>query len=91
MLLLHELEEWNIYEYHQATYVNKILGETKLSGRLWLILLSNALSVSIVLGMLLLLLPGLVDSAVNSRRGKLPKMVEMILVFSTRLEGLFTK
>ena len=163
ILLLHELEEWNIYEYHQVTYSNKIPGETKLGGRLWLIFLSiigfiwtvvcnlipdvatsaiimmflidfsilNAiqhiglsiktkkynpglmfggfvgffiavfeiykilldkiLPFGIILVMLFLILPGLIDTMVNSKKGKLPKMVEMILIFSTKLEILFTK
>ena len=55
------------------------------------ILLDKILPFGIILVMLFLILPGLIDTMVNSKKGKLPKMVEMILIFSTKLEILFTK
>lgn len=40
VLFLHELEEWNIDEYHRKNYTETTVKETKLSVRLWLFFLS---------------------------------------------------
>jgi hypothetical protein len=40
VLLLHELEEWNIYDYHKKAYSEGVIEETRLGTRLWLLFLS---------------------------------------------------
>lgn len=40
VLLFHEMEEWNIYEFHKTSYSTVVNEESKLGGRLWLIFLS---------------------------------------------------
>ncbi len=40
VLFLHEMEEWNIDEYHRENYTDLKVTETKLSVRLWLFFLS---------------------------------------------------
>lgn len=40
VLFLHEMEEWNIDEYHRKNYTDLKVKETKLSVRLWLFFLS---------------------------------------------------
>jgi len=40
ILLIHELEEWNIYDFHKNSYSSGVNEETRLGGRLWLIFLS---------------------------------------------------
>ncbi|MBA4383830.1 MAG: hypothetical protein C0410_03775 [Anaerolinea sp.] len=40
ILLIHELEEWNIYDFHKNSYSSGVNEESKLGGRLWLIFLS---------------------------------------------------
>ncbi|MBN2005495.1 MAG: HXXEE domain-containing protein [Anaerolineae bacterium] len=40
VLFLHEMEEWNIDEYHKKHYTDLKVTETKLSVRLWLFFLS---------------------------------------------------
>jgi hypothetical protein len=163
ILFLHELEEWNIYEYHQKSYTDTVIVETRLGTRLWLLFLgtvgflwtlacfwiqnemistmifillvdfcllnaiqhvgltiktrkynpgfiiggivglpANILVIIIIsrtgvmpgyvlIGMLCLILPGIIDAGVNSRKGKLPKMVVGILRFSNVLEGMMSK
>jgi hypothetical protein len=163
VLLLHELEEWNIFEYHKSAYADGAIDETRLGTRLWLLFLgtvgflwtlacywirnemistiiflllvdfcllnaiqhvgmtiktrkynpgfiiggivglpANILVIIIIsragvmpgyvlIGMLCLILPGIIDAGVNSRKGKLPRMVLGILHFSTVLERIMTK
>jgi hypothetical protein len=40
ILFIHEMEEWNIYDFHKNAYASHTVAETKLSGRLWLLFLS---------------------------------------------------
>lgn len=40
LLFVHEIEEWNIYQYHKSTYANADKNESNLSNRLWLLFLS---------------------------------------------------
>jgi hypothetical protein len=160
ILLIHELEEWNIYEFHKNSYSSNVKEETKLGGRLWLIFLSlfgfcwtlicylvpnviigtilmmllvdfvllnsiqhiglsiktkkynpglifggifgllsacfvvwriiatSMIPVWTVAALLCLIIPGIIESAISSRKNKLPKMVEWILRFSCKLEKI---
>jgi hypothetical protein len=45
----------------------------------------------LLIGMLCLILPGIIDAGVNSRKGTLPKMVVGILRFSNVLERMMSK
>ncbi len=40
ILFIHEMEEWNIYHYHQKNYPKGVIKESILGTRLWLFLLS---------------------------------------------------
>ncbi|CAG8999671.1 MAG: hypothetical protein CENE_01650 [Candidatus Celerinatantimonas neptuna] len=40
ILFVHEMEEWNVHQFHLDQYDNAIPGETHLSCRLWLFFLS---------------------------------------------------
>jgi hypothetical protein len=163
ILLIHELEEWNIYEFHKNNYSSGVNEETKLGGRLWLIFLSLfgfcwtlicyfipdivigtilmmllvdftllnsiqhiglsikikkynpgfifgglvALLAAIILIwkimtypiipvwvlviLLCMVIPGVIESVLSSRKNKLPKMVEWILRFSHKLESILLK
>ena len=163
ILFIHEMEEWNIYNFHLENYSNKISGETNLSCRLWLFFLSifgffwtilcyfiPNLTTSTALMMLLIdftilngiqhivltiklkkynpgllfggivgmfvdviiiqgiiireilpfwvllillspIIPLLIETAISSRKNKIPKMLEWILVFSTKLERAMTE
>jgi hypothetical protein len=162
VLLVHEIEEWNIYEFHKKSYSSGVDGETKLGGRLWLIFLSltgflwtivcsfipntavsalvmlllvdfvllnaiqhigltakthkynpgfifggvfglisacfvfwrilatNTLPVWAAAALLCLIIPGIIESAISSKKNKLPRMVEWILRFSRKLEKIMT-
>lgn len=163
ILFIHEMEEWNIYKFHQENYSSNVHGETILSGRLWLIFLSLfgfcwtilcylipsivissilmmflidftilnsiqhiglsikirkynpglifggviALSVAVmiitemisrgilplwvVIILLCLIVPFIVETAISSKKNKLPKMVEWILNFSIKLEKVLSE
>jgi hypothetical protein len=163
ILLIHELEEWNIYEFHKNNYSSRVDDETKLGGRLWLIFLSlfgffwtlicyfipdiviatilmmllvdftllnsiqhiglsikikkynpgfifgglvalfaamiliwkimtySIIPVWVLVILLCLVIPGVIETALSSRKNKLPKMVEWILRFSHKLENILLK
>ncbi len=40
VLFIHEMEEWNIYHYHQKNYPTGVIKESVLGTRLWLFFLS---------------------------------------------------
>jgi hypothetical protein len=40
ILFIHEMEEWNIFNFHKSNYKNNLIDETVLSTRLWLLFLS---------------------------------------------------
>ena len=45
----------------------------------------------ILIGMLCLIIPGIIDAGVNSRKNRLPQMVVLILKFSNSLEKIMVK
>jgi hypothetical protein len=57
----------------------------------WRIIAANTIPVWATAALLCLIIPGIIESAISSKKNKLPKMVEWILRFSGKLEKIIRK
>jgi hypothetical protein len=78
-------------KYNPGFIFGGIFGLLSAGFVVWRIIATNTIPVWAVAALLCLIIPGIIESAISSKKNKLPRMVEWILHFSGKLEKIMTE